>query len=163
VISKTVESDYVGATFRDATAGVLFWEDNAQALAMMATINDSSHSDTAWHSTATTVEIDGAAPAALRAGLDGQITLLQQSGEITYAPADGADSTLGVGAIRVASMGGGDPRSVYYVYPAGATLADGSAAAGRRVFFGLYDDTYQTLSPEGHALFDAAVDWASGK
>lgn len=163
VISKTVESEQVSNHFKPASGGVIFWEDNAQALPMMATIDDSEQSNTGWHSRATDVEIDARAPSALTGGLTGDIELLASAGEITYAPTDdGGDSTLSSAAIRVARMVGSD-RWAYYAYERGAALADGTPAAGRRVYFGLYDDTFRLLTHDGLALFDAAVRWAGGR
>jgi hypothetical protein len=163
LLSKTIESAVAGATYRDAAVGVLFWEDNAQASAMLATIDDSSQLDTAWHTETAVVEVDRAAPLELRAGLAGEVQLLRSADEVTYAPVHEGRSTLGAEAIRVARLASDDDRWVYYAFEAGLELADGSRAAGRRVYFGLYDDTYRLLTLDGQLLFDAAVDWAAGR
>ncbi len=160
VMSKTVQSDVVGAALKPMAAGVLFWEDNQQMLSMMATIDNSGEAGTTWHATGTHFFFDAADSAdELRAGHEGPLQVLMIAGEITYAPA----GELGPGAIPIARYGsdGSDGRYAMYAYPAGATLADGTDAAGRRIYFGLYDDTYRHLTRDGVALFDAAVAWLS--
>lgn len=161
IISKTVESKLVADAFKDARGGVIFWEDNAQSLQMMATIDDSEQTHTGWHSRASEVEMHDGAPPELTAGLRGPVEFLKEGGEITYAPVDAdGTSTLADDAIRIARMVGTAEWSIY-AYERGARLADGSGSAGRRVYFGLYDDTFRLLTDDGLALFDAALEWAA--
>jgi len=158
LLSKTVHSENVGSHLKSARCGVVFWEDNQQMLRMMATIDNDGGQGTAWHATRDEVIVDPGAPAALRAGLSGEVEFYVEDDEITYAP----DGDLPPSAIVVAVLG--EPtvgRTAIYAFEAGATLADGTPAAGRRVYFGLYDDTFRLLTPHGLALFDAAVAWAS--
>lgn len=160
IISKTVESELVADAFKDARGGVIFWEDNAQSLEMMATIDDSDQTHTGWHSPASAVDVHDGAPPELTAGLRGPVEVLKEAGEITFAPTDAeGTSTLGDDAIRIARMNGTAAWS-HYAYERGARLADGSASAGRRVYFGLYDDTFRLLTDDGLALFHAALEWA---
>jgi len=158
VISKTSQSDDLGDRFKPATCGIVFWEDNQQMLGMLSTIDNDGSAGTAWHSTRDEVVVESGAPDDLRAGLSGTVRFYQEEAEITWAP----DGDLPSTAIVVAYLG--EPtngRTAIYAFEAGALLADGTPAAGRRLYFGLYDDTFRLLTPEGLALFDAAVAWAS--
>jgi hypothetical protein len=50
---------------------------------------------------------------------------------------------------------------VIYGFETGALLVDGATAApARRVHFFLRDDTFVNLTPDGLALFEAALEWA---
>lgn len=170
VISKTVESTAVGNRYTETAAGMMTWEDNAQAIEqggsadeqgtgtpMLSWIDLVNPDDTAWHAPDQTWHLDPEAPAELRAGMKGSTPIYTSTGETTYAPA----GALPDAATVVASIDEGDPRTTYYVYDEGAQLADGTPSPGRRVYFGLYDDTFAQLTPEGLALFDAAVSWAA--
>lgn len=163
VLSKTVQSGTVGDVLRDVCAGVLLWEDNEQAADGLALIDARELPDTVWHRSGTTVHVAAGVDPELRAGLRGTVELLTRQDEITYAPADDAGSTLVRDAIRIAEFDEeGDGRWALYAVEAGSRLSDGIAAAGRRYFFGLYDDTFRLLTPDGLALFDAAVTWTAG-
>lgn len=156
VVSKTVSSDRVGSRLRPVACPVLFWEDNAQMIHMIATIDNDGSNGTAWHGTEDDVYVRPDAPSSLRAGISGEVDIYTQRDEITFAPrADLVDDAIVVAEFDEA---GGDP--VIYALERGARLADGSSAAGRRVYFGLYDDTFRLLNANGLALFDAAVAWA---
>lgn len=156
VVSKTVSSDKVGSRLRPVSCPVLFWEDNAQMPHMLATIHNDGSGGTAWHGTEDDVYVRPDAPASLRAGISGERDIYTRRDEITYAPR----GDLVEDAIVVAEFDeeGGHP--VIYALEQGARLSDGTSAAGRRVYFGLYDDTFRLLTPDGLALFDAAVAWA---
>lgn len=157
VMSKTVHSLTVGAGLRETHTPVLFWEDNQQALPMLATIDDDAQGFTGWHAPESRVRIDPEAPAALSAGFAGPVDFYVRRHEITYAHA----AVLTPGAIRVATFGDADDddRVAIYVVERGARLADGSTARGRRGYFGLYDPTFRLLTLEGIAMFDAMVSW----
>lgn len=155
VMSKTVLSTAVGNQLHDFPGGVVFWEDNQQMLSMMATIDNDGSGGTGWHGASATIHVE---PGALISeGLSGMVALYTQSAQMTWSPA----GQLAPGAIRVAEFQwDGDGRHVIYAYETGTTLADGTAAAGRRVYFGLYDATFLILTDDGVSLFDAAVEWA---
>jgi hypothetical protein len=161
VMSKTVTSTTVGSKLKGTGTGVLFWEDNQQQRSMMATIDETGLADTAWHIGTTTVAMNGGAPSGLRAGLSGSVPFVT-GGEVTYAPRKSGESVLTPSAIRVAeAASAGSARWALYAIEKGSALADGGTAAGRRYFFGLYDDTYKDLTSSGRALFDAAVKWTA--
>jgi hypothetical protein len=162
IVSKTVESAALGDSLRDECAGVLFWEDNQQQTDRLATIDATDLPDTAWHLTGTTLVLAPDIEAELRAGLEGSVTLLTQPDEITYAPRIAGRSTLAPDAVRIGEVeAAGEERWALYAIEAGTSLTDGSLAAGRRYFFGLYDDTFRLLTRDGLALFDAAVAWTA--
>lgn len=156
VVSKTVHSDAVGARLHDLACGLLFWEDNMQMLGQVATIHDDGSNGTGWHATDDDLYVRPEAPSDLRAGLSGERVVYARNDEITWAP----PGTLAGAAVVVAEFdeAGGPP--AIYALERGARLADGTAARGRRLYFGLYDDTYRLLNADGRALFDAAVRWA---
>lgn len=156
VVSKTVSSNRVGSRLRPVSCPVLFWEDNAQMIHMVSTIDNDGSNGTTWHGTENDIYVRSDAPASLRAGISGEVDIYTRHDEITFAPReDLVDDAIVVAEFDEA---GGDP--VIYALERGARLADGSSAAGRRVYFGLYDDTFRLLNAQGLALFDAAVAWA---
>lgn len=71
-------------------------------------------------------------------------------------------SNLAAGARTIAQWSSSDGRTPYVAYEKGVTIADGSTAEGRRIYFALYDDTFRYLTADGLKLFDAAVLWAAG-
>jgi hypothetical protein len=177
VISKTVKSDQVADTFLETPTGVVFWEDNAQVIEQrgdregepsggvrgLATIDVVNPEHTAWHHPASDVYVNPAAPEDLRAGLAGPVPFYREPAEMTFAPASDGRSLVAESATWVAAYGSADSGLyVYYVIEADAGLADGTQSHGRRAYFGLYDDTFPLLTPEGRSLFDAAMLWAAG-
>jgi len=158
VMSKTVLSTAVGTRLKTAEASVVFWEDNQQMLSMMATIDNTGASGTAWHAGADRIHVIAEAPMELRAGLSGEVRFYDRPDQVTYAPS----GDLPASAIPIARFESGDNRFPIYAYEKGAPLADGTPAAGRRVYFGLYDDTFRFLTPDGLELFDATITWALG-
>lgn len=155
VVSKTVTSTDVGTALNDVRGGVLLWEDNLQRRSLMALHDDDGEDGTAWHATGTTVHVRDDAPETLRAGTAGTTGWYDEPGEITYAP------TPLVGATVVATLVEGDPRAAVYVVEAGTELADGTRAAGRRAYAGLYDDTFRLLTPDALGVFDALLHWTA--
>lgn len=167
VISKSVHSVQIADRFLTTPTGVVFWEDNAQAIEQggtrgLATIDVVNPESTAWHLPGTDVHVNPDAPEELRAGLSGPVTLYREPAEMTFAPVADGQSTVAPSADWVAEHAeAGSGRYVYYVIDADAGLADGTRSHGRRVYFGLYDETFPLLTTEGRALFEAAVEWAA--
>jgi hypothetical protein len=158
VLSKTSSSEKIGDRLKSTPCGVLFWEDNLQAIGMMATIDNDGADGTSWHSPHSQVVVDSRAPSALRAGLAGTVAFYTRTDEITWGPAADLPATATIVAIVEEPGHGG---AAIYAYEAGQPLADGTPAAGRRLYFGLYDDTFRLLAPAGLALFDAALAWTA--
>lgn len=155
-ISKTVRSSSIGSKLRDFEGGVIFWEDNLQQLSMFSTISNDGSEGTIWHDRGTRIRVLPTAPAELRAGLSGEVEFYTTRDEIIVAPS----AEIVGSAIVVAEVAETGNKAIYVLEP-GALLANGSRTGGRRVLFGLYNDTYTILTPEGRALFDAAVRWAA--
>jgi hypothetical protein len=81
---------------------------------------------------------------------------------VTTAPIDFSWGLPAAGAVRIAQIANDPTQVTIYGFETGATLVDGSAAAGRRVHFLLTDNAFAVLNADGLKLFDAAVDWARG-
>lgn len=158
LISKTASSSNIGKKLRTFEGGVVFWEDNLQQLSMFATISNDGSEGTIWHDRGTRIRVLDTAPAALRAGLSGEIEFYTTREEIIHAPA----AELVSSAIVVAEIPETGNKAIY-VLEKGSILADGGVTGGRRVLFGLFNDSYRILTPEGRTLFDAAVNWAAGR
>lgn len=155
-ISKTVRSSNIGKKLRNYEGGVIFWEDNLQRTSMFSTISNDGSAGTIWHDRGMRIRVLPSAPAALRAGISGEIDFYTTREEIIVAPAAEIVSSATV----VAEVPETGNKAIYVLEP-GALLADGGRTGGRRVLFGLYNDSYKILTPNGRALFDAAVKWAA--
>ena len=68
----------------------------------------------------------------------------------------------GTGAVKVATIVGDTSKIAIYRYDAGATLANGQQAQGRRIGFFLNDRTASANNTNGTKLFDAAIKWIVG-
>lgn len=155
-ISKTVRSSSIGSKLRSFEGGVIFWEDNLQRLSMFSTISNDGSAGTIWHDRGTRIRVLPGAPAQLRAGLAGEVEFYTTRDEIVVAPA----AEIVASAIVIAEVPETGNKAIYVLEP-GALLANGERTGGRRVLFGIFNDTYTILTPEGRALFDAAVRWAA--
>lgn len=156
LMSKSIDDEVLGNKLKPVRCGVVFWDENQQQLRMLATIDNDGSLGNVWHTQGDTVWVRSDAPAALRAGLSGLVALYSRRDELSFGPVLDVPPQATVVAERHRA---GDHK-VVYVYDRGTALADGTAAAGRRVFFGLYRDTFVQLSPDGLRLWDAAVAWA---
>ncbi|MDE2349543.1 MAG: hypothetical protein KGL92_13660 [Gammaproteobacteria bacterium] len=65
-------------------------------------------------------------------------------------------------AIVVATLPGSPTQRAIFGYPRGATMADGFVAPARRGLLPLDNPTYDDMTDQAHALFDAMVLWAIG-
>ena len=64
------------------------------------------------------------------------------------------------GATIIATIPGEPQHAVVFAYEKGATMDYDFSAPARRVGLFLGNRTFDKLSPDGSALFDAAIDWA---
>jgi large repetitive protein len=160
IVSKTVNSKSVGTRYKNVTCGFMTWEDNLQMRQFMGFSNNDGSGGTAWHSKNQTWNVLSSAPNYLRAGITGEVAVFKEADEMTYSP---NESTVPKSATVVAELYPGDYHKTYYVFEKGSILGDGSVAKGRRIYFGLYDDTFRTLNDNGLKLFDAAVVWGCQK
>ncbi|MEX2513038.1 MAG: hypothetical protein WD398_09040 [Cyclobacteriaceae bacterium] len=115
---------------------------------------------TAWHVEGKGWHILQDVPHGLNAGLSGTLDIYHQPEEITYSP---NGSEVPASAIVVAELYPDDYHKTYYAFEKGAVLGDASRAAGRRIYFGLYDDTFKSLTEEGLQLFNAAIQWGTDR
>lgn len=67
----------------------------------------------------------------------------------------------GLGADIVMTVPGEPDRAMLFGYEAGATMDYDFLAPARRVYIGLGNTSFDHLTAEGRAMFDAAVRWAS--
>lgn len=160
IISKTVNSKSVGTRYKNVTCGFMTWEDNLQMRQFMGFSNNDGSGGTAWHSKNQNWNVLSSAPNDLCAGITGKVAVFKEADEMTYSP---NESTVPKSATVVAELYPGDYHKTYYVFEKDSILGDGSFAKGRRIYFGLYDDTFRMLNDNGLKLFDAAVVWGCQK
>jgi len=89
----------------------------------------------------------------LAAGLSGRVVL-------TTGPAQLSWGRAREDAIRIAALDGSPEKSAVFAYDRGASMP-GLVAPARRVGLFLFDKTALQLTPQGWALFDAAVRWSA--
>jgi hypothetical protein len=155
VISKTVTSTTVGTKFNNVTAGVLFWEDNLQD--ELAGVRG-----TQSHYTNDVFDIDpdaGSHP--LAAGFATQDNFGFYNREIGGVTDLSWGEPSRANYVVVAANEKGSHDAHIYGIDKGARMDDGRTAPGRRVFFGLYDNSFHYLTANGLKLWDSAVSWAS--
>jgi hypothetical protein len=182
LISKSVNSLDVGGTMKRSTTGILFWEANLmqsfggpestndgsdRTREMLAFIDETGLGDTSWHNAKQQMCLD--VPAgfeALAGGLsNGPMDFYTATVEQGFVP----DVPKGAGYVRIGRYQDcGHVLDTLALYDAGTELADGSLAAGRRYFFGIYESdtvatTFSDLTASGIALWDAAVAWTAGQ
>jgi hypothetical protein len=104
------------------------------------------------------VSIVGAAHP-LSAGLNGQVSVLAPSWPGVAFPG----VAPGPGAVWVATAQNDPTHPTIFAYPKGATLANGTPAAGPRVGFFASGNAFSGLSSDGWRLFDASVDWLASQ
>ncbi len=149
VVSSTVSSGDVGTKFVDAAVPVIFWE---QGLLDEFGLAGTSGNGTTANATAITIE-DSAHP--LAAALSGTVTVSTSGQPLSFANPTSGD------AFAVANSG--DPaQKVIVGIDKNGVLESGGNAAERRVFLFMGDNTAADFTSQGWALFDAAVQWATG-
>ncbi len=92
----------------------------------------------------------------LASGLSASTKIYSGSGSVGWGKPGGD-------AINIASVSGNSQKSAVFGYDEGATLADGSQAAARRVGMFVMNKGSEgsRLTEQGGKLFDAAVEWAA--
>ena len=157
LIAHSVD-DAIGKQPKPLTCGLMVSDDNSQGWHFQAFIDNDAYFDLAyWHRTDTLMYVIPEAPAELRAGLSGIVEVYTAPGEISWAP----QADLPANAVRVARSRNSSYNFSIYYYERGQPLADGTITPGRRIFFGIHRDTFRLLTPQGLALWDAALEWAS--
>jgi mannan endo-1,4-beta-mannosidase len=149
LISSTINSSTVGESFTDAAVPVIVWE--PYLFDDMGMTGATADSDFGTDENASAVNIITAGHE-LAAGLPAGETAAGTA--VTYG-------VPGTEAAIVATLPGDPSRSTVFAYEQGDVMVAGSAPA-RRVGFYFSDNTAASLDGEEWALFDAAVDWATG-
>ena len=152
VISATLGSGSMRNKYEDAPQGVMNWEQ-----ALMRQAEGEFNMSVAGHTQPDQTQIQIVDPShPLAAGLSGVVTVTSAPGTMSFGTGDVAS-----GVSLVASSMEGD-NAIFAANVGDALLGDGSpgnpaTAAGKRAMFFLEDNNFADLTPEGLALFDAAV------
>ncbi|MEO0408079.1 MAG: Ig-like domain-containing protein [Cyanobacteria bacterium P01_A01_bin.135] len=147
VISETVISGRVGRKFTDAAVPVITSE--PYLFDDLGLTGRRARADFGFERRQRSLIVtDGAHP--LAGGLSGEVQIYAQPEEVSWGRPTGS-------AIVAAEDSQG--RAAVFGYDTGATLANGRAAAARRVALPLWG----TLTDDGLELFEAAVLWATGQ
>jgi hypothetical protein len=150
-ISGTVVASELGSRLNPATVAIVSADVQADARLRM-TAGGAGNQGTV---TQTTLDfIDAAHP--LSAGRTGTLSVLSAAGSLGF----GLVNTAPGGATVAAELTPGQP--ALFSYLAGATLADGSAAAGCRIGVPFESSTTTSLTADGTAVLDAAITFAAG-
>lgn len=148
LISSTVTPGDVGSKLRGSVAPIVTWE--TQLFDDLGLTGTAAASGTAKQSRITIITPGHP----LAAGLSGVVN-------VTTAPTVLAWGQPAAGATRIARMPGNASRITIFSYERGSAMS-GLTAPARRVGLFLGDTAAGILTPDGAALFDAAVRWASG-
>lgn len=147
LIANSVGS-VLGATFVDATVPV--WNAKPYLFAPLGMTGPVDGVDQGSEVSTVVTIVDPAHP--LSAGLSGEVALKTPSGRYSW----------GIPANEATVVAEVNDKPTIFTYPTGATLFDGSVAAGCRMTFPLFAGTVRWYTTTGWQLFDAAVDWAAG-
>jgi len=155
VVSSTLGSNTVRGKFNTHPIGILNWEEalmrNSPGDFSLTTSSDKTSGQTQINI------IDNTHP--ITAGFTlGNVTVTS-SGQIYSHDTNGA---LGAGVSRLANLTSNPLNAAIYVIEEGGTLANGLAAAGRRVMFFLENSTANAFTANGIALLRSGCDWAGG-
>ncbi len=151
VISSTVNSGNVSNKFRNVTVPVIVWE---QALLDNMRMTGNSGGDHGTDGNERRVNIiDNTHP--LAAGLStGNVQVTTSNQTFSWGLPNN-------NAIKIATLQNNSSRYAIFAYETGASMVNLTAPA-RRVGFFLENNTASRLNNDGWALFDSAVDWATG-
>jgi hypothetical protein len=148
VISSSVDSNLLGAMFRDTAVPVVTWEHALYGDLAMASEDGGSDDDQK--------RIDMMVSShPLAALLSGDVQVLSSTGTVRWARPVAS-------AVVVARPAGSSRRAAHFAIEAGAALSGNRTAPARRVGTFLDHGSSHRLKPAGWALFDAAVVWAAG-
>jgi hypothetical protein len=145
VISASTSRANLKTTFKDVAVPIIIMKDGAMQMLGMT----GSDIVTAPGGKSITITL---ADSPLAAGKTGTVTVYSNSDRLF------AGTALGPDAIKVATLMGQAMQWAIFAYPSGGMMV-GSKAPAKRVGFFAHQDG--TLSPDGLALFEAAIDWAT--
>jgi acyl-CoA thioesterase I len=151
VISDSVAPGKVGNKFNQVPVPVLAFEPSVyDNLAMTGTV-----AGTHFGQSGSQTQMRIVGTHALTAGLSGVVTIGNSPVRLSWGKP-------GASAVIAATVKSSPTRATIFGYEAGSQLVNGTSAAARRV--AVYPNTGATgaWNVDGRALFDAAVQWASG-
>lgn len=150
LVSSTVTAANVGTKLRNIPVPVLNWEfDLADDFGMTSTV-----SGTDFGTTTSQTQVAITTPShPMSAGLTGTAAAVTAASTFSWGKPN-------ANAVQIASLTGDLTRSVIYGYDVGTPMF-GIESPARRVAVFLSDTTAASLTPDGGALFDAAVKWAT--
>jgi hypothetical protein len=148
VISKTARTAAVGVRFRTSPQPVMLWD---QSLYDEMGLVDAIDGRGGITPNLRNVRID-AEGSPLAAGLRGQPAVMMNFGDLGWG-------MPGTGAVVIASLPGQQNQAAIFCYETGARMAALNAPARRLGFF-LTETSANGLTPEGWALFEAALTWS---
>jgi hypothetical protein len=150
LVSSTVASGDANSKFRDVSVPVVTWENAIYDDMKMTGVT--SGTDFGTTSSQTQLVI-GSPTHALAGGRSGTVSSSSSSAYTWGKPSSSA--------VKAATLNGDSSKATLFGYEKGATMV-GMNAPARRVGLFLGDTTASSLNGSGWALFDAAVNWASG-
>jgi hypothetical protein len=146
VISSTTSRGNIDPKFKDATVPIIVMKDGVmKALGMTG-------ADVVTGTGLSKISMVMGAEPALTAGKTGDVTVYSNTDRMF------AGEMLGADAKKVATLVGQAAQWAIFAYDKGGMMTGGPAAAKRVGFFAHQDGS---LSPDGLALFEAAVDWCT--
>ena len=146
LVGSSVSTGVLGSTLKNLAQAV--WLAKPYLLDDMGVTGPVALTDYGFVSTATVDIVDSSHP--LAGGLTGSVTVTSAAREASYG-------VPGAAAQIVARIG---TRPTTFVYRPGATLADGTPAAGCRLTSSVFQDGPTQFTAAGWTLFDAAVTYA---
>ncbi len=149
VISSTCLDSAVNTKFRDVAVPVILWEDRIYGDMLMASGRGTDNNEQEINI------VNSAHP--LAAGFsNGLVDVMNNDRTFNYA------TGLGSGGQGIATIDSNTSRYTIFAYNTGAARTNGSAAPARRVGLFFTDTVANNLNANGWAIFDAAVNWATG-
>jgi hypothetical protein len=147
IVAESVVSGTAGSKFSTSTYPVINLE--------MATIDDWGYCTTAQTNISEDIVTLRATGHPILGTLSGDVTVGNATATMNYV----TFANCGAGAVRIADTEG-TTDSCIIAWEKGATVGDASAAAHRRVFFGMTSTTSYTAN--GLTLIENAIIWANG-
>jgi hypothetical protein len=145
IISASTSRANLKSTFKEVAVPIIIMKDGA--MQMLGMTGGDIVTAPGGKSIAITM-----ADSPLAAGKTGTIAVYSNTDRLF------AGTALGPDAIKVATLTGQAMQWAIFAYPSGGMMV-GSKAPAKRVGFFAHQDG--TLSPDGLALFEAAIDWAT--
>ena len=151
LVSATADPNKIGTKFAGSATPFIVWQGGLfDDLGMTGKV-----SGTDFGISASTLQLTIAQPShPLAAGRSGTVLAYSSGSRLTW----GRPSASGVIVAHVPSL---PTQPALFAYEAGDSMVTGVAPA-RRVGLFLYVHSAQVLTPDGWAIFDAAVTWARG-